>query len=239
MKIIRIGRDASNDHVVDHYSVSRFHAEIRIDDFGGILYVDHSTNGTQINGIMVHNSQCSLKGTEKIHLAGKIAINVQDLISRYSKEMSTVLLPNNSYPHAAPSPRSGNNYGNGTCYGSGNSYGSGNRVNPAMGFGSTLGHFFQHYADFSGRARRSEYWYMVLWNFIFGIIPIVNILWALAVIIPFIALAVRRLHDIGKSGAWILINLIPLVGPVLMLIWLLTDSEPQTNQWGKSPKYNQ
>jgi uncharacterized membrane protein YhaH (DUF805 family) len=79
---------------------------------------------------------------------------------------------------------------------------------------------------------------MVLWNLIFGIIPIINILWALAVIIPFIALAVRRLHDIGRSGVWYLICLIPLVGSIILLIWLLTDSEQQPNKWGKSPKYN-
>ena len=79
---------------------------------------------------------------------------------------------------------------------------------------------------------------MVLWNMIFGIVPFVNILWCLATLIPFLALAVRRLHDVGRSGAWILINLIPVVGPVLMLVWLLTDSEPGANRWGNSPKYS-
>ena len=138
--------------------------------------------------------------------------------------MSTVIMPVNAH---TPAPESSRSNGSGSF-----------NANPAMGFGKTLGHFFKHYADFSGRARRSEYWYMVLWNMIFGIVPVVNILWWLATLIPFLALVVRRLHDVGRNGAWILINLIPVVGPVLMLIWLLTDSEPGANRWGNSPKYS-
>jgi uncharacterized membrane protein YhaH (DUF805 family) len=107
-----------------------------------------------------------------------------------------------------------------------------------MGFGQTLGYFFRHYADFSGRARRTEYWYMMLWNFIFWIIPPIGILWWLATIIPYLALAVRRLHDVGRSGVWYLLQLVPLVGQIIILVWLLTDSEPHPNRWGESPKYN-
>lgn len=225
MKIIKIGRDESNDYIVDHCSASRFHSEIRIDDFGTAVYVDHSTNGTHINGIMVHNSQYNLTGTEKICIAREVEINVQDLIRKHGgRDMSTVIMPVNAH---TPAPESSRSNGSGSF-----------NANPAMGFGKTLGHFFKHYADFSGRARRSEYWYMVLWNMIFGIVPVVNILWWLTTLIPFLALAVRRLHDVGRSGAWILINLIPVVGPVLMLIWLLTDSEPGANRWGNSPKYS-
>ena len=57
MKVIRIGRDESNDYLVKHPSVSRFHSEIRIDDDGNIVYIDHSANGTMINGSIVHNAQ--------------------------------------------------------------------------------------------------------------------------------------------------------------------------------------
>lgn len=227
MKTIRIGRDATNDIIVESYSVSRFHSEIHIDNYGSILYVDHSTNGTIINGYMVHNSQCTLQGYETIYLAGEVAIPIQDLIGD-SRSRATMITQSTPY---APS---NSNYGNPGNTNGNATYG----VNPPMGFGKTLGYFFQHYTDFSGRARRTEYWYMVLWNLIFGIIPIINILWALAVIIPFIALAVRRLHDIGRSGVWYLICLIPLVGSIILLIWLLTDSEQQPNKWGKSPKYN-
>ena len=232
MKIIKIGRDESNDYIVDHCSASRFHSEIRIDDFGSAVYVDHSTNGTHINGLMVHNSQYNLTGTEKICIAREVEIDVQDLLRKYGgRNMSTVAMPVN-----APAPA--RSYGSNSNDGQNNNNSSYNSVNPSMGFGKTLGHFFSHYADFSGRARRCEYWYMVLWNMIFGIVPVVNILWWLATLIPFLALAVRRLHDVGRSGAWILINLIPVVGPVLMLIWLLTDSEPGANRWGNSPKYS-
>lgn len=248
MSTITIGRNLSNDFIIDNESVSRFHSELQIDRSGKITYVDHSANGTVINGMLIHNSQCSLTGHETVYLAGKVSLNIQDVIRKHRSVKSTIMMPNN--PTRPEAPIYGNqNYGN-QNYGNQN-YGSqsyesqfqgygnnSNKANPAMGFGKTFQHFFKHYADFSGRARRSEYWYMVLWNLIFCVIPIVNILWALAVMIPFLALAVRRLHDTGKSGAWILICLIPFIGSILILIWMLTDSEPNPNKWGKSPKYN-
>jgi uncharacterized membrane protein YhaH (DUF805 family) len=79
---------------------------------------------------------------------------------------------------------------------------------------------------------------MVLWNVIFGFIPGVNFLWWLATMIPFIALEVRRLHDTGRSGWWLLIGLVPIVGLILIFVWLLSDSEIGSNRWGDSPKYN-
>ena len=107
---------------------------------------------------------------------------------------------------------------------------------------------FSQYATFSGRARRSEYWYFVLFNIIVAvvigiitaIIPVVgavlNVLWSLAIIVPTLALVWRRLHDIGKSGAWFFIGLIPLVGEIILLVFFCTDSQPGTNQYGPNPK---
>lgn len=111
----------------------------------------------------------------------------------------------------------------------------------------------KQYADFGGRARRTEYWMFVLFNFIFGLVAIAldNVLgiainnigygpiygiYTLAVLIPGLAVSVRRLHDVGKSGLMLLIILIPLIGVIWLLILSLTDSQPGTNQWGSNPK---
>ncbi len=111
----------------------------------------------------------------------------------------------------------------------------------------------QHYAEFNGRARRSEYWYFVLFNlvisfvigFTFGVIAglldmpaLANLayLWSLAMFIPGLAVSVRRLHDIGRSGWWLFLSLIPLVGAIILIIWYCTDSQPGANQYGSNPK---
>ena len=112
------------------------------------------------------------------------------------------------------------------------------------------------YAVFNGRARRKEYWMFVLFNFIFALSTIVldnlfgtairglgygpvYILYVLAVFIPGLAVSVRRLHDVGKSGWMILISLIPLLGSIWLLVLLATDSDPGENEYGPSPKGDQ
>ena len=110
---------------------------------------------------------------------------------------------------------------------------------------------FNQYADFSGRARRSEYWFFYLFNLliIFGIITVgvginseifmgLYFLYLIAVIIPNLSVTVRRLHDTGKSGWMILISLIPLIGPIWLFVLLVTDSQPGDNKWGPNPKVN-
>jgi len=112
------------------------------------------------------------------------------------------------------------------------------------------------YADFTGRARRAEYWWFVLMNFIVvTLIAIVSLIlfsasetlgyfgvaiyvvYALAVIVPGLAVTVRRLHDTSKSGWMILVGLIPIVGSILLLVFYFTDGDPGPNQYGPSPKY--
>lgn len=105
---------------------------------------------------------------------------------------------------------------------------------------------FKNYVNFKGRARRKEYWMFVLFNFIVAIvlsiidsllgITILSTIYSIAVIIPSLALCFRRLHDIGKSGAWILIGLIPLVGEIILLVFFCTDSQAGENQYGPNPK---
>ncbi len=104
------------------------------------------------------------------------------------------------------------------------------------------------YAVFSGRATRSEYWYFVLFNTIFSIVisilggiihdsyGILSSIYGLALFIPAIAVFARRMHDIGKSGWWWLIMLIPLVGTIWLIVLLATDSNPGDNKYGPDPK---
>ncbi|MFD7097640.1 DUF805 domain-containing protein [Streptomyces xanthophaeus] len=103
------------------------------------------------------------------------------------------------------------------------------------------------YAEFSGRARRQELWMFVLCNIavallvllvdtLLGANLILYWIYALAVVVPSIALAVRRLHDIGKSGWWYFIGLIPLVGGIWLIVLFATEGQPQANEYGPSPK---
>lgn len=99
----------------------------------------------------------------------------------------------------------------------------------------------KQYADFSGRARRKEYWIFVLFNMVIGIISMIfsellYITYLIATIVPSLAVGVRRLHDVGKSGWMSLIVLIPLVGAIWLLILLCTDSQLENNKWGQNPK---
>jgi len=95
------------------------------------------------------------------------------------------------------------------------------------------------YLVFNGRATRSEYWYYGLFNsiiiLVLAFIPILDILYILATFLPSIAVSIRRLHDIGKSGWWLLINLIPIVGPLVLLYFTVLDSK-EDNKYGVNPK---
>ena len=109
------------------------------------------------------------------------------------------------------------------------------------------------YAVFSGRARRAEYWYFVLFNLIIVIVlslidtflgtfnvmrgvGLLSGIYGLAVLIPSLAVTVRRLHDIDRTGWWILINLVPLIGTIVLLVFALTPGTPGSNRYGPDPK---
>ena len=105
----------------------------------------------------------------------------------------------------------------------------------------------KNYANFSGRARRKEYWFFTLIQFIILIITqiidailstdfVFYAIATLALFIPSLATAVRRLHDTDRSGWWFLIALIPLIGTILLIIWLATETKPENNQWGQPAK---
>lgn len=111
---------------------------------------------------------------------------------------------------------------------------------PSVGFFEAVKLFFTNYANFKGRARRSEYWNAIVFvNVISSILtaalPEVGAIWSLITLLPGLAIVVRRLHDTGRSGWYYFIALIPLVGVILMLVWLCSDST-EDNQWGPNPK---
>ncbi len=110
-----------------------------------------------------------------------------------------------------------------------------------------------NYAVFTGRARRKEYWYFFLFNLIvtFAIafidakaglfvdeigLGLLGFLYALAVFIPSTSVTVRRLHDTNRSAWWLLILLIPIIGAITFLIFLVLDSDPNDNKYGHNPK---
>jgi len=107
----------------------------------------------------------------------------------------------------------------------------------------------KNYAGFEGRAHRTEYWMFALFNFLISLVialiegmlnigQTLGILYALAVLIPSLAVTARRLHDTGRSGWMILICLIPIIGCIWLLVLACLDSQPGTNQYGPNPKGN-
>lgn len=105
-------------------------------------------------------------------------------------------------------------------------------------FGQAVQRFFQKYAQFRGRASRSEFWWFFLFNAIVGIVlnvleavnrgfGLLSLIYGLAVIVPEIALNARRLHDTNRSGWWQLLVLIPIVGWIILLVWYASRERPE------------
>lgn len=117
-----------------------------------------------------------------------------------------------------------------------------------MSFGEAIKSFWSKYATFSGRARRSEYWYA--WLFVSLIAAAVAIvapghdgdssaasnLWSLATLVPGLAMGARRLHDTGRSAKNLWWLLLPVVGWIILLIYVLEDSKPGANEYGEPVK---
>ena len=118
-----------------------------------------------------------------------------------------------------------------------------------INFGDAVKLFFHNYANFNGRASRSMYWWVVLFiaivsaacciiGAISGSDSLYNFLigaFSLAVLVPSLAIGVRRMHDIGKGGGWIFISLIPVIGSIWFLVLSLTPGEPFDNRFGPVP----
>lgn len=290
MKKITIGRNADNDIVVADQSVSGYHADIEIHDDGTMLYVDHSTNGTMVNGNHLHKDQCHVNGTDKIVLPGghvldwtKVpvpAAQPQEVPAPVAAPVEPAPMPEPAYTQyqqpAAPQPyepapvqpqyqepaypqyqqpvapqpyepapvqpqyqqpvqpqyqQPMQPQYQQPAAPQGNPYEQGD-----ISFVGVFTSFWKNYFNFSGRARRKEYWLMLVWNIILSI-TVVGLLVVAAEFIGMFALIARRLHDTGRSAWNYLLCMIPLVGPVIILVYLCQDSERGSNKWGQSPKY--
>ena len=118
-----------------------------------------------------------------------------------------------------------------------------------MGLGQAISAGFANYFNFKTRASRSEYWYFILFLFIVSIALtivdlamngpggkfLLNTIFSLATFIPSLSVLVRRLHDIGRSGWYVLLVFIPLVGIIILIYWACQPSAPQPNAYGPAP----
>lgn len=124
-----------------------------------------------------------------------------------------------------------------------------------MGFTTAVTTCFRKYVNFSGRARRSEYWYFALYSILAAVaaqivdrfvdppagdmpyaVGIVYLVVVLANFLPSLAVMVRRLHDTNRSGWWFLIVLVPLLGAILLIVWFCTKGTEGDNRFGPNPK---
>ena len=113
-----------------------------------------------------------------------------------------------------------------------------------MSFVDAIKSCLSQYAGFSGRARRSEYWFWYLFEIIFSAVvsavaanttSFLNVL-SVAILIPSLAVEFRRLHDTGRSGWFVLLNCIPVIGQIILIIFCIQDSQPGDNKYGPNPK---
>ncbi|MDQ7743352.1 DUF805 domain-containing protein [Hydrogenophaga pseudoflava] len=109
-----------------------------------------------------------------------------------------------------------------------------------MGFVEAIKTVFSKYVDFEGRATRSEYWWWALFMLLLAVVMAVVVgetvanLVFLGLLLPSLGVGARRLHDIGKSGWWLLVNFIPLIGMILLIYWAVQPSEGD-NAYGPVP----
>ncbi|MDZ5443975.1 DUF805 domain-containing protein [Micromonospora sp. 4G57] len=123
-----------------------------------------------------------------------------------------------------------------------------------MSFTAAIRSVLTQYVGFTGRARRSEYWWFALFTVLVGLAAaildsvlgttlgsdgstgVIGIIVNLALLLPALAVAMRRLHDTDRSGWWLLIGLVPIVGAIVLLVFFVLDSTPGTNRFGANPK---
>lgn len=240
MRKITIGRASDNTIVFSSPTISGHHADVLVFDDGRVVYTDHSSNGTWVNGSRLHNESYEIRENDRIILPGNVLLDWSMLHIRTPKTHFETYNSNSG----------------GVKQGYSHQYAGQNSNYPTrtLSFGEAISNVFSHYADFHGRARRSEYWWFallnnILYNTVYAmalimpnavetmVLLVMSFLYSLVVFIPGLAVSVRRLHDIGKSGWNLLFGLIPLVGYILLIVWYAQDSEPGANKYGISPKY--
>ncbi|GGO09838.1 DUF805 domain-containing protein [Micromonospora parathelypteridis] len=123
-----------------------------------------------------------------------------------------------------------------------------------MSFVAAVKSVLSNYVGFTGRARRSEYWWFVLFTVLLGIVAsildnalglnfvegssngVIGLIVSLGLLLPGLAVAVRRLHDTDRAGWWVLIGLVPIVGAIVLIVFFVQDGTPGANRFGPSPK---
>lgn len=254
-KIWKIGKTSDNDIVLNSPYVSDHHAEISCYD-GTYVLTDHSQNGTTVNDQMVHGGSLSIKFGDIVLFAGVVQFN-WNIVNQQST------LPQNP---GFDNPTGG--FGGRTCEPTSQPQ---PQPKPSQEPQSSFVTFpqavriclKQKYACFEGRAKRSEYWFYALFNYIislaatfvgliiglivalcsddyyyygaimYGVMYAFLFLVSLAFLCPSISVAVRRLHDTGRSGAYYFLALIPIVGAILLLVYFIQPSQPEDNQYGE------
>ncbi|HWZ10698.1 MAG TPA: DUF805 domain-containing protein [Xanthobacteraceae bacterium] len=115
-----------------------------------------------------------------------------------------------------------------------------------MNFGEAIASGFSNYVNFSSRAARSEYWYWVLFNVLAQVVTeiidnavigmsVTTAIFSLAVLLPGIAVAARRLHDVDRTGWWLLLAFVPVIGLIVLVIWFCTKGTDGSNRFGPDP----
>lgn len=116
-------------------------------------------------------------------------------------------------------------------------FGGSSGATPAMTFMDAVKVCLKKYADFNGRASRAEFWWFILFQIIVSFVVGIISQWlayicGLALLVPSLAVAWRRLHDIGRAGGYYFVGLIPLVGWIIVLLWYIKPGEPGANRFG-------
>lgn len=240
----KIGRDASNHIIIDDPSISRNHALLSVTGDSYKIRDLDSLNGTFINGIRIRG-EAALVSDDILKLGSQLipwmsyvesvekndeAIDVSDNASSNDEVEETVSSEENEFINVAAE----------------------NQLKDNSYFDWYV-KCLRQYADFKGRARRKEYWMFTLFNSIFAILAMIidnvigianpetgyglfYIIYAILMFLPSLAVVVRRLHDVGKSGVMFFISIIPLVGAIWLLVLFCTDSQNKSNKWGVNPK---
>ena len=123
------------------------------------------------------------------------------------------------------------------------------KLGAKMNIGQAIGSGFKNYIVFEGRACRSEFWFWVLFTFLVSIvssvldlilfpgneISLINTLTGLALLLPSLAVGARRLHDIDKTGWWLLLWLVPIIGWIILIVWAIKRGDGTANRFGNDP----
>ena len=109
-----------------------------------------------------------------------------------------------------------------------------------MNFADSIKICFSKYVDFSGRAKRPEFWWFTLFLFLANLVlgmlgDMISMLFSLATLLPSLAVGARRLHDTNRSGWWQLLWLIPVIGWIVMIVFLVQEGEAGDNRFGNVP----